>query len=114
MIKTLFLTGARVSESVHIRVEELLHLDNDLPQSHFTHAKGQANRYVPILAALAQELRTHLQGRHQGYLFESNRHTRYFVRAVQAIMNRGALVAGITKRVYPRPPRNSVATINFL
>jgi integrase/recombinase XerD len=56
MVKTLFLTGARVSEFVHIRVEDL-HLDSDPPQVHLTHAKGQANRYVPILPALAQELR---------------------------------------------------------
>ena len=33
MIKTLFQTGARVSEFVHIRVEDLL-LDGDPPQIH--------------------------------------------------------------------------------
>src|SRR5512135_138689 len=87
MIKTLFLTGARVSEFVQIRVEDL-HLESDPPQIHLTHAKGQANRYVPILPALAHELRTHLQGRRQGYLFESNRHTRYAVRTVQTIVKR--------------------------
>jgi integrase/recombinase XerD len=74
MIKTLFLTGARVSEFVHIRVEDL-HLHSDPPQIHLTHAKGQANRYVPILPALDHELQTHLRGRRQGYLFESNRHS---------------------------------------
>ena len=100
MVKTLFLTGARVSEFVHIRVEDL-HLDSDPPQIHLTHAKGQANRYVPILPALAHELRTHLQGRRQGYLFESNRHTRYAVRTVQTIVKRCAAAAGITKRVHP-------------
>ena len=110
LIKTLFLTGARVSEFVHIRVEDL-HLDSDPPQIHLTHAKGQANRYVPILPALAHELRTHLQGRGQGYLFESNRHTRYAVRTVQTIVKRCAEAAGITKRVYPHLLRHSVATI---
>ena len=85
MIKTLFLTGARVSEFVHIRVEDL-HLDDDPPRIHLTHAKGQASRSVPILPSLAQELRTHLQGRRQGYLFESNRHTRYAVRTVQTMV----------------------------
>jgi integrase/recombinase XerD len=79
LIKTLFLTGARGSEFIHIRVENL-HLDSVPPQIHLTHAKGQANRYVPILPALAHELRTHLRGRRQGYLFESDRHTRYAVR----------------------------------
>ena len=41
LIKTLFLTGARVSEFVHIRVEDL-HLNDDPPRIHLTHAKGQA------------------------------------------------------------------------
>ena len=44
----------------HIRVEDLL-LDGGLPQIHITHAKRGADRYVPILPALADELRTHLQ-----------------------------------------------------
>jgi hypothetical protein len=38
MIKTLFLTGARVDEFVHIRVEDLL-VDGNPPQIHLTHAK---------------------------------------------------------------------------
>jgi len=110
LIKTLFLTGARVSEFVHIRVEDP-RLDSDPPQIHLTHAKGQADRYVPILPALAQELRTHLQRRRQSYLFESNRHTRYAVRTVQTIVKRCAEAAGITKRVYSHLLRHSVATI---
>ena len=38
MIKTLFQTGARVDEFVHIRVGDLL-LDGDPPQIHIIHAK---------------------------------------------------------------------------
>ncbi|MBV8077850.1 MAG: tyrosine-type recombinase/integrase [Planctomycetaceae bacterium] len=110
MIKTLFLTGARVSEFVHIQVEDL-HLDDDPPRIHLAHAKGHANRSVPILPALAQELRTHLQGRRQGYLFESNRHTRYAVRTVQTLVHRCARAAGITRRVHPHLLRHSIATI---
>src|SRR5207302_11464944 len=48
VIKTLFLTGARVSEFVQVRVEDL-HLDSDPPQIHLRHAKAGASRYVPIL-----------------------------------------------------------------
>ncbi len=110
MIKTLFLTGARVSEFVHIRAEDL-HPDDDPPRIHLAHAKGQANRSVPILPALAQELRTHLQGRRQGYLFESNRHTRYAVRTVQTLVQRCAQAAGIARRVHPHLLRDSIATI---
>jgi integrase/recombinase XerD len=45
MIKTLFLSGARVDEFVHIRVEDL-HLDGDPPQIHLCHCKKESNRYV--------------------------------------------------------------------
>jgi integrase/recombinase XerD len=110
MIKVLFQTGTRVTELVHLRVEDL-RLDGDSPQIHITYAKRQADRYVPILPALAQELRTHLQQRQHGYLFESNRHTRYAVRTVQAIVADCARTAGINKRVSPHLLRHSVATI---
>jgi integrase/recombinase XerD len=110
MLKTLFQTGAQVHEFVHIRVEDLL-LDGDPPQLRIIHAKRGADRYVPILPALADELRTHLQGRHTGFLFESNRYTRYSTRTVQAIVTACALTAGIQKRVYPHLLRHSIATI---
>src|SRR6266852_2949134 len=110
MIKSLFLTGARVSEFVQVGIEDL-HLDSDPPQIHMVHAKGGACRYVPVLPALAQELRTHLQGRRQGYLFESNCQTLYSVRTVQAVVKRFAQQAGIAKRVYPHLLRHSIATI---
>jgi integrase/recombinase XerD len=110
MIKTLFYSGARVDEFVHLRVEDV-HFESEPPQVHLTHAKGQVSRYVPILPSLAQELRTHLQGRRQGYLFESNRHTRYSIRMVQAVITASARAAGIRKRVYPHLLRHSIATI---
>ena len=110
MIKTLFLSGARVDEFVHIGVQDL-HLDTDPPQIYLSHCKAESTRYVPILPTLAQELRTHLNGRRQGYLFETNRNTRYSVRTVQAVVKSGALAAGVGKRVYPHLLRHSVATI---
>lgn len=110
MIKTLFFTGAHVVEFVHVKVEDV-HFESDPPQIHLTHGKGQSSRYVPILPSLAQELQTHLQGRRQGYLFESNRHTRYSKRMVQAMLKESARRAGITKRVYPHLLRHSIATL---
>jgi integrase/recombinase XerD len=103
-------TGARVDEFVHVKVTDL-HLDSDPPQIHIRRAKRESDRYVPILPALGQELCTHLQGRSQGYLFESNRHTHYSVRTVQSVVKECARTAGITKRVYPHLLRHSVATI---
>ena len=110
LVKTLFYTGARVEEFIHIRVEDL-HLEDDPPQLHLTHAKRHSTRYVPIPPSLADELRTHLGQRKVGFLFESNRHTRYAPRTIQSIVKLAALAAGITKRVYPHLLRHSIATL---
>ena len=66
---------------------------------------------MPILPALADELRTHLQGRQTGFLFESDRQTRYSTRTVQSIVTTCARTAGIKKRVYQHLLRHSIATI---
>jgi integrase/recombinase XerD len=107
LIKTLFQTGARVSEFVNVRVrdfffEEAMVLINK--------GKGGKSRYVPILPDLAQELRTHLGDRATGYLFESNRNLPYSARRVQQIVKEIAEKAKIKKRVYPHLLRHSVAT----
>src|SRR5262249_38282874 len=75
LIKTLFQTGARVSEFINIRVRDFF-FDEAMILIH--KAKGGKSRYVPILPDLAQELRTHIGDRATGYLFESKRncHTR--------------------------------------
>jgi integrase/recombinase XerD len=67
--------------------------------------------FRPILPALADELRTHLQGRQTGFLFEGNRQTRYSTRTVQSIVTNCARAASIQKRVYPHLLRHSIATI---
>lgn len=110
MVKMLFYTGARVSEFIQIRVEDL-HLALDPPQIYLANAKGGSDGYVPILPALAQELRTHLDGRRNGYLFESNRSDKYTARYVQQLVKSAAQRAGIGKNVTPHRLRASVATI---
>lgn len=93
----IFSVVAGLDEGRHAVVDRLL--GGDPPQIHITHAKRQADRYVPILPELADELRTHLQGRQKGFLFESNRHTCYSSRMVQSIVKDCALQAGIAKPV---------------
>jgi integrase/recombinase XerD len=110
MIKMLFYTGARVSEFVQFRVEDL-HLGLDPPQVYIANAKGGSDGYVPLLPTLAQELRTHLNGRRTGHVFESNRLKPYTRRYVQRLVHETAQRAGIAKRVTPRRLRASVATI---
>lgn len=110
MVKTLFYTGARVSEFINIRPQDL-HLDLDPPQVRIVVAKGGSDGYVPILPALAQELRTHLGTRTEGYLFESNRHNQYTPRMVQKVVKDAATAAGFGKAITPHRLRASVATI---
>jgi integrase/recombinase XerD len=107
LIKTLFQTGARVSEFVHLQVADV-YFDEQMLL--ITHAKGGKQRYVPLLPDLTHELRTYLRGRTTGPLFESTRHTRYSPRRMQQLVQETAALAGITKRVYPHLLRHSVAT----
>src|SRR6266851_3549953 len=107
LIKTLFQTGARVSEFVNIKAEDVFF---DEQMILIAKAKGGKSRYVPILLELAQEVRTHLGQRTVGYLFETNRATRYSPRRIQQIIKETAAQAQITKRVYPHLLRHSVVT----
>jgi integrase/recombinase XerD len=107
LIKTLFQTGARVSEFVNIAANEVFFEEQMILISK---AKGGKSRYVPILPQLAQELRTHLGHRTSGYLFETVQHTQYSARRIQQIIKETAADAEITKRVYPHLLRHSVAT----
>ena len=107
LIKTLFQTGTRVSEFVNIKIEELFF---DEQMILISKAKGGKSRYVPILAELAQELKTHIGERQSGYLFETVRSTPYSPRRIQQIVKETASSAKITKRVYPHLLRHSVAT----
>ena len=107
LIKTLFQTGARVSEFVNIKTEDVFF---DEQMILITKAKGGKSRYVPILPELAQELRTYLGKRTVGYLFETSRASLYSPRRIQQIVKETAEQAQITKRVYPHLPRHSVAT----
>jgi integrase/recombinase XerD len=107
LIKTPFQTGARVSEFVHLKAEELFF---DEQMILIAKAKGGKSRYVPILPELAQEVRTHLGDRTTGFLFETIHHTRYSSRRIQQLIKETAADEHITKRVYPPLLRHSVAT----
>src|SRR4029453_4350979 len=98
LIKTLFQTGARVSEFVNIPVEDGFFGEQMIL---IGKAKGGKSRYVPILPELAQELRTHLGQRTVGYLFETNRATCYSPRRIQYMVKETAVQGQITKRVSP-------------
>ncbi len=108
LLKTLFLTGARVSEFVALKVGDLFF---DEQMILIEKGKGDKSRYVPVLPELAQELKTHLGSRQTGYIFESNRHTKYTARRIQQIVKATAERAGIKKKVHPHLLRHTVATL---
>src|SRR5712691_7895064 len=87
LIKTLLQTGARVSEFVHIKVEDVFFEEQMIL---IAKAKGGKSRYVLILPEIAQELRTPVGQSTVGYLFETNRATRYSPRRIQQIIKRSS------------------------
>ncbi len=106
LVKTLLLSGARVSELVAIKADDFFLEEAML---HIRNGKGKKERYVPILPDLAQELSTHLAGRKAGFLFETRSARGYTPRRVQQIVKGVAAAASITKRVYPHLLRHTVA-----
>jgi integrase/recombinase XerD len=92
---------------VHIQVEDVYFEEQMIL---IRQGKGGKQRDVPILPELAQELRTHLWGRAEGYLFETNRHTAFSPRRIRQLVKETADLAGTTKRVSPHVLRHSVAT----
>ena len=107
LIKTLFQTGARVSEFVNIKADEVFFEEQMILISK---AKGGKSRYVPILPQLAQELRTHLGNRTTGYLFETVQHTQYSPRRIQQIIKETAADAADHQAGVSASLRHSVAT----
>ena len=113
MLQTLLETGARASELVQLRVEDVSLAERVVT---IRDGKGGKRREVPIRRDLAQLLQLHIGTRRAGPLFASRQqgsgpvpHTLTRQRVGQVV--RGvARDAGITKRVYPHLLRHTVAT----
>lgn len=106
LVKTLVLTGCRVSEFVALDVEDLSYADKEIT---IRHGKGDKARVIPILPKLADELRVYVGNRTTGPLFLNRRWERFTQRRVQQVVKALAAGAGLTKRVYPHLMRHTVA-----
>jgi integrase/recombinase XerD len=113
MLQTLLETGARASELVQLRVEDVSLAERVIA---IRRAKGGKSREVPIRRELAQLLRLHIGARRAGPLFASRQqgtgptpHTLTRQRVGQLVRD-VARGAAITKRVYPHLLRHTVAT----
>jgi integrase/recombinase XerD len=113
MLQTLLETGARASEFVQLRVEDVSLIERVIT---IRQGKGGKRREVPIRRDLAQLLRLHIGTRRAGPLFASRQEgsgpaphvlTR---QRVGQIVRAVAVAAGISKRVYPHLLRHTVAT----
>jgi integrase/recombinase XerD len=106
MIKTLFQTGARVDEFVHIRVEDLF-LDGDHPR--FTSSTRSAGPIVMCRYCRRWRMNFALISKADSYLRATDR--RLFDPHGAIDRNDLRSPAGIKKRVYPHLLRHSIATI---
>jgi len=113
MLQALLETGARVSELVQLRVEDVSLAERVVV---IRRGKGGKRREVPIRRELAQLLRLHLGSRRTGPLFPSRQKgtgtTPHVLtrQRVGQIVREVARAAAITKRVYPHLLRHTMAT----
>jgi integrase/recombinase XerD len=113
MLQTLLESGARVSELVQLRVEDVSLAERVIV---IRRGKGGRRREVPIRRELAQLLGLHVGTRRAGPLFPSRQkgsgpapHVLTRQRVGQ-IVREVARAAAITKRVYPHLLRHTMAT----
>ena len=113
MLQTLLETGARASELVQLRIEDVSLAERVIT---IRHGKGDKRREVPIRRELAQLLRLHIGSRRAGPLFTSRQRgsgpTPHVLtrQRVGQVVRAVAVAAGISKRVYPHLLRHTVAT----
>jgi len=116
IVKTLFLTGVRANEFVNLKIENFDYFNKRM---FVDVAKKDSQRYVPILPSLADELQTFINGRKQGYIFQSqkpnkrNKDYQYTPQRIWQIVSDIARIAGVStehKRVYPHKLRHTIAT----
>jgi len=110
LIKTLFYTGARVSELVVLRLDEV---DIERCQIRITQGKGNKDRQVPFPLSFRELLALHMERmRDKGavYLFESVRKHKYTDRGVRKMLARYAAQAGITRSMSPHKWRHFLFT----
>lgn len=113
MLQTLLETGARVSELVQLRVEDVSLAERVVV---IRRGKGGKRREVPIRRELAQLLQLHIGGRRAGPLFPSRQKGSGPVPHVLTRQRVGQVVrevaqgASVRKRVYPHLLRHTMAT----
>jgi integrase/recombinase XerD len=110
LIKTLFYTGVRVNELVHIRLEDV---DLMQCQIRINVGKGGKDRVVPFPPAFKEALAMHMVGMQQkeaAYLFESSWKRKYSERGVRSMFARYTKRAGLAHPISPHDLRHFLFT----
>lgn len=111
IVATLYATGVRVAELVNIKYTDI---DTANACIHVRKGKGSKERLVQLPDSLLQILRTHyrlMPFKLTSWLFPGRQSDEPMcTRAVQDMLRRAAVTAGITKTVSPHILRHSMAT----
>ena len=109
MLYTLYSTGMRLNEILHLRVQDLWW---DRDQILIKGGKGKKDRIVPLSTVLKQLFIQYFDTYKPEYwLFEGqDRQRPYAERSLQLVVQRAAKQAGISKRVTPHTLRHCFAT----
>jgi integrase/recombinase XerD len=106
ILKFLYYTGLRMHELINLKWENL---DFERKTIQLSIAKGEHQRVIFLHEKLIQALEESKMPR-MGFIFMSNRNTRYSEKTIQSIVKNNALKAKINKRVHPHTLRHSFAT----
>jgi integrase/recombinase XerD len=115
MLETLYATGIRVSELLHLKQSDLV-VDEGMI---LVFGKGSKERLVPIGRSARQWIETYQKqsrihlvktGASQDYLFLNIRGTKLTRDMVRKLVKKYSLAAGIGKEVHPHTFRHSFAT----
>lgn len=110
LIKTLLYTGVRVSEIIHIKLNEV---DLDRCQIRVTQGKGKKDRIVPFPDDFKEILAIHVEAtRNKGgnYLFESSWKKPYTDRGIRKILAQYSKEAGMEHAISPHRLRHFLFT----
>jgi len=107
ILKTLLFTGVRVSELVSIKIE---HINFNECELFIERGKGDKERVIPLFKFLSDEIRTYVNDRRAGYLFESRSNTKFSTRRIQQIVSQIGKEVGIRQSIHPHLFRHTIAT----
>jgi integrase/recombinase XerD len=114
IIKTLLYTGARVSELVNIKLDDV---DFQRLQIRINQGKGKKDRIVPFPETFREIFAMHIDTMHKknaSYLFESSWKKKYTDRGIRKILTKYTAQAGIKFSISPHKMRRDLLkTVNY-